>query len=122
MATRTEVPAPQIVGWDDSPPASMSSRKSMWDSVIEAVLEREDGLWAKVEKPPKWNSSSLSGLRKKHPELEFVNPTESRGRGAKAGAFIWVRRRVTGEGTEVSTELTDALDAAATEAAAEAAT
>lgn len=110
---------PEIVGWEDAPPESTTSRKSMWDDVITQVYEREDGKWAKVAKPPRWNSSSLSTLRKKHPTLQFENPTMARGRGAKAGEFVWIRKRVDGDEVDPPEAVVEALTEATEEAAAE---
>lgn len=118
-ATKADTPKPQIVGWDDTPPPSSSSRKSMWDDVIIQVRAREDDKWAKVAKPPKWNSSSLSTLRKKHPDLQFENPTFERGRGAKAGEFLWIRKRVEGDEKDLPADVLEAMAKATEEVAAE---
>lgn len=117
-ATKADVSKPEIVGWDDEPPHSMTARRSMWDDVINQVRAREDGKWAKVQKPPKWNSSSLSTLRKKHADLQFENPTIARGRGAKAGEFVWIRKRVDGDEAPLPDEVVQALVEASEEVAA----
>lgn len=72
-----------VLEFVDEVPPPVRKRTSKWDPVIEAARKRTDRQWAKVVRPPSFQTANITWLGLRAPDLEVKVDSE----------FVYVRVR-----------------------------